>query len=72
MIWKIFYFTTFVFVQIYKLYGYGQYTIHGSVINVFANVNQIQSILPHLLNDFDDKEIHCTPTNLMIYNFLDA
>jgi hypothetical protein len=39
------------FVQIYKLYGYGQYKIHGSVINVLANVNQIQSILPCLPND---------------------
>ncbi len=50
------YFTTFIFVQIYKLYGYGQYKIHGNAINVLANVNQIQSILPHLPND--DVTIH--------------
>jgi hypothetical protein len=45
------YFTTFVSVQIYKLYGYGQYKIHGDVIDVLENVNQIQSILPCLPND---------------------
>jgi hypothetical protein len=37
------------FAQIYKLQGYGQYKMHGSVINVLANVDQTQSIpcLPH-------------------------
>jgi hypothetical protein len=38
------------FVQIYKLYGYGQYRMHGSVINVLIDMNQTQSILlclPH-------------------------
>jgi hypothetical protein len=28
-----------------KFYGYGQYKMHDSVINVFANVDQTQSIL---------------------------
>jgi hypothetical protein len=38
----------FTFVQIYKLQRYGQYKMHGIVINVPANVDQIQSILSHL------------------------
>jgi len=38
--------------QIYKLYKYGQYRMmHGNVINVNANVNEIQSILPCLPHD---------------------
>jgi len=41
----------FAFAQIYKLQGYGQYNMHGSVINVPENVDQIQSILPHLSHD---------------------
>ncbi len=41
----------FAFAQIYKLQGYGQYKMHGSVINVPTNVDQIQSILPHLPHD---------------------
>jgi len=39
------------FAQIYKLQGYGQYKIHGNVINVPTNVDQTQSILPHLPHD---------------------
>jgi hypothetical protein len=35
------------FAQIYKLYVHGKYRMNGSVINVLANVNQIQLILPH-------------------------
>jgi hypothetical protein len=27
----------FAFAHIYKLYGYGQYKMHGSVINVLTN-----------------------------------
>jgi len=38
----------FVFAQIYKFQRYGQYKMHGSVINVPTNVDQTQSILPHL------------------------
>jgi len=30
----------FAFAQIYKLYGYGQYKMHGNFINVFAHVNK--------------------------------
>jgi hypothetical protein len=37
-----------IFAQIYKFQRYGQYKMHGSDINVLANVDQIQSILPHL------------------------
>ncbi len=29
--------TCFTFVQIYELYGYGKYKMHGSFINVLAN-----------------------------------
>ncbi len=34
-----------------KFYGYGQYKMHGSVINVLANVDQTQLILSHLSRD---------------------
>ena len=34
-----------VFAQIYKIHGYDQYTIHGSMINVSSNINKTQSIL---------------------------
>jgi hypothetical protein len=34
------------FAQIYKIHGYGQYTMHGSIINVPSNINETQSILP--------------------------
>jgi hypothetical protein len=37
-----------IFVQIYKLEKYGHYKMHGSVINVLANVDKIQSTLPRL------------------------
>jgi len=41
-----------VFAQIYKLYGYGQYRMHGSVINDFIDMNQAQSyLLPCLPHD---------------------
>jgi len=46
---------TLVFVQIYKLYGFGQFKMHDIVINFFTNVNQIQLILPHL--PYDDATI---------------
>ncbi len=46
-----FYFTTYFFAQNFKFQGYGQYYMYGSVIDVHANVNQIQSILPHLPHD---------------------
>jgi len=49
-----------------KLYGYGQYKIHGSVINVLANVDQTQSILSHLSRD--EATICDPPTS--IYYFL--
>lgn len=37
-----------VFAQIYKIHGYDQYTIHGSMINVSSNINKTQSILLQL------------------------
>ena len=39
------------FAQIYKLYNYGRYKLHGSIINVLASINLIQSILPRLLEN---------------------
>jgi hypothetical protein len=39
------------FAQIYELHKYGQYKMHGIVINVLTNVNQTQSILPLLQHD---------------------
>jgi len=38
------------FIQIYKIYGYGQYKMHDNVIiiNVFADVDQIHFTLSHL------------------------
>jgi hypothetical protein len=47
----MFYFTTLAFAQIYKLQRYCQYKMHGNVINVPENVDQTQSILPHLPHD---------------------
>jgi hypothetical protein len=41
----------FAFAQIYKLQGYMQYNMHGSVMNVPTNVDQIKSILPRSSND---------------------
>jgi hypothetical protein len=43
--------TCFAFAQIYKLYGYEQYRMHGSVIKVLIDMNQTQSILPCLPHD---------------------
>jgi len=34
------------FAQIYQLNGWGQYGIWGSIVNVPANVNKMQIILP--------------------------
>jgi hypothetical protein len=28
------------FAPIYKIHGYGQYTMHGSIINVSSNINE--------------------------------
>ena len=39
------------FAQIHKLHNYGQYKLHGSIINVPANIDQIQSLLPRLPED---------------------
>jgi hypothetical protein len=32
------------FAQNYKIYGYGNYSMHGN--DVLANIDQIQSVLP--------------------------
>ncbi len=39
------------FAQIWQVEGYGQFKIHGSVINALANINKTQSILPCMPND---------------------
>jgi hypothetical protein len=33
------------FAQMFQLHGYGQYGIHGSIINVPTNLNLIQNVL---------------------------
>jgi hypothetical protein len=48
---KMSYFTIFAFAQIYKLYDYGQYRMHGIVINILTNVYQTQLILQCLSYD---------------------
>jgi hypothetical protein len=40
----------FVFVQMYKINKCGKYKMYGN-INVFTNLNQTQSIIPHALYD---------------------
>ncbi len=75
----------FFFVQIYKLYGYGQSKMHGSVINVVTNMNEIKSILSHLPHDdtiigvfikqrFEYKSLYMSknvPSNMMIITLRD-
>jgi len=39
------------FAEICQVQGYGQFKMHGSVINVPSNLNIIQSVLPRLSND---------------------
>lgn len=39
------------FAQIHRLYNYGQYKLHGSIVNVPANIDLTQSILPRLPED---------------------
>jgi hypothetical protein len=34
------------FTQIFQLKGYGQYGMHGSIVNVPTNINLVQTILP--------------------------
>ena len=39
------------FAQIHKLHNYGKYKLHGSIINVLANIDQTQPLLSRLLKD---------------------
>jgi hypothetical protein len=39
------------FAQIHKLHNFGQFKLHGSIINVPANIDQTQSLQPRLLED---------------------
>jgi hypothetical protein len=43
------------FTQIFQLKGYGQYGIHGNIVNVPTNLDLVQTILPWLL--YDDNSI---------------
>jgi hypothetical protein len=39
------------FAQIHKLHNFGQFKLHGSIINVPTNIDQTQSLLPRLPED---------------------
>jgi hypothetical protein len=39
------------FAQIHKLHNFGQFKLHGSIINVPTNIDQTQSLLPRLPKD---------------------
>jgi hypothetical protein len=39
------------FAHIFQLEGYGQYKIHGNVVNVPTNLNLIQNVLLHMPHD---------------------
>jgi hypothetical protein len=41
----------FAFAQFFQLHGYGQYGMHGSIVNVSTNLNLIQNVLPQMPND---------------------
>ncbi len=41
--------------QNFQLWGYGQYGMHGSIVNVPTNLNLIQNILPWM--PYDDSSI---------------
>ncbi len=43
------------FTQIFRLKGYGQYGMHGSIVNVPTNLNLVQTILPWM--SYDDISI---------------
>jgi hypothetical protein len=43
------------FAQIFQLKGYGQYEMHGSIVNVPKNLDLVQIILPRL--PYDDSSI---------------
>jgi hypothetical protein len=46
------------FAQNFQLHGYGQYGIHGSIVNVPTNLNLIQNVLPQMpYDDSSKKEI---------------
>jgi hypothetical protein len=50
------------FAYIYKLHNYGQYKLHGSVINVPTNIDRVQSILLRL----PDNDLTCYKTSITI------
>jgi len=39
------------FAQIFQLKGYGQYEMHGSIVNIPKKLDMVQIILPRLLYD---------------------
>jgi hypothetical protein len=40
-----------VFAQICKVHNFGQFKLHGCIINMPANIDRTQSLLPHLPGD---------------------
>jgi hypothetical protein len=40
-----------MFVQIHKLHNFGHSNLHGSIVNVSANIDQTHSLLPYLPKD---------------------
>jgi hypothetical protein len=46
------------FAQIYQIKGYGQYGMHGSIVNVPTNLDLIQIILLHLPHDSSIVAVH--------------
>jgi hypothetical protein len=44
------------FAQFFQLHGYGQYGIHGSIVNVPKNLNLIQNILSQMSYDDSSKK----------------
>jgi hypothetical protein len=45
------------FAQIHELHNFGQFELHGSIINILANIDQTQCSLLHLFEDGTTFEI---------------
>jgi hypothetical protein len=58
------------------LKGYGQYNVHGSVVNAPTNLNLVQNLLPWMLNDnffinvFLKKKLKYKPFYMSYYIFM--
>jgi len=58
----------FTFTQIFWLKGYGQYGMHGNIVNVPTNLNLVQTILPWM--SYDDISIVLFLKRKLEYNFI--